>query len=172
MFDILIKGLFSLFLIILIHQLFNYLKDSFTRPKIKDLVKKPTEQYQNIYDSIKNNTIKNNSIKQRNIDINNDTIHQNNNITKPSKSMEHELHNFLDTLEKKSTIQDQSKKENILEFSNNIPPPPASTTIKDFHKNNTNQNIHKNDTNFKTEDKTNPTIENVGNDITSQFSSY
>ena len=164
MFDILIKVLFSLFLIILIHQLFNYLKDSFTKPKIKDLVKKPTEQYKNIYNTINQ---KDNSIRRN----------QKANSINPPESMKHELHDFLNTLEQKSTIQDTSKKENILEFSNNMPPPPASTTIKDLHKNNTNQKMPpnqllKHDGKIKPINKINSNIENVGNDITSQFSSY
>ena len=164
MFDILIKVLFSLFLIILIHQLFNYLKDSFTKPKIKDLVKKQTEQYKNIYNTINQ---KDNSIRRN----------QKANSINPPESMKHELHDFLNTLEQKSTIQDTSKKENILEFSNNMPPPPASTTIKDLHKNNTNQKMPpnqllKHDGKIKPINKINSNIENVGNDITSQFSSY
>tara|TARA_Y100000816_G_C26104514_1_gene586417 strand:+ start:1833 stop:2342 length:510 start_codon:yes stop_codon:yes gene_type:complete len=169
MFDILIKGLFSLFLIILIHQLFNYLKDSFTKPKIKDLVKKPTEQYKNIYNTINQ---KNNPINQRPVAMN-----QKANTINPPESMKHELHDFLNTLEQKSTIQDTSKKKNILEFSSNMPPPPASTTIKDLHTNNTNQKMPPNqplkpDGKINTDNKINSNIENVGNDITSQFSSY
>ena len=163
MFDILIKGLFSLFLIILIHQLFNYLKDSFTKPKIKDLVKKPTEQYKNIYNTIRQ---RDNSINKRKVAMN-----QKVNTINPPESMKHELNDFLNTLEQKSTTQNKSKKENILEFSNNIPPPPASTTIKDLHKNNTNQKMPPNQP-LKPDGKINSNIENVGNDITSQFSSY
>jgi hypothetical protein len=170
MFVILIKGLFSLFLIILIHQLFNYLKDSFTKPKIKDLVKKPTEQYKNIYNTIHQ---RDNPINKRKVVMNEkgNGINSQDNTIKPPESMKYELHNFLNTLEQKSTTQNKSKKENILEFSNNIPPPPASTTIKDLHKNNTNQKMPPNQP-LKPDGKINSNIENVGNDIASQFSSY
>ena len=45
---ILLRIIFSLLLITLIHHIYLFLKDTLTTPKIKDLVKKPTEQYRNI----------------------------------------------------------------------------------------------------------------------------
>ena len=42
----------SIVLIFLVHHLINFFKSTLTVPKIKDLVKKPKQQYKHIYDSI------------------------------------------------------------------------------------------------------------------------
>ena len=44
----------SIIIIILIHYLFNYLKDTYTTKKTKDLVKTQTEKYKTILDEIIN----------------------------------------------------------------------------------------------------------------------
>uniref|UniRef100_A0A6C0ETE5 Uncharacterized protein n=1 Tax=viral metagenome TaxID=1070528 RepID=A0A6C0ETE5_9ZZZZ len=44
----------SIIIIILIHYLFNYLKDTYTTKKTKDLVKTQTEKYKTILDEIMN----------------------------------------------------------------------------------------------------------------------
>jgi len=45
----------SLFSIILLHYIIDYLKDVMTVPKIKDLVENPSKKYKNIYNIINNN---------------------------------------------------------------------------------------------------------------------
>jgi len=44
----------SIIIIILIHYLFNYLKDTYTTKKTKDLVKTQTEKYKTILDEMIN----------------------------------------------------------------------------------------------------------------------
>lgn len=44
----------SLILIILVHHLFNFLKDTLTVPKVKDLVQQPTASYKDIEELISN----------------------------------------------------------------------------------------------------------------------
>ena len=46
----------SLILIILLHHIFSFLKDTLTIPKVKDLVKKPTEKYNDINNILKTST--------------------------------------------------------------------------------------------------------------------
>ncbi len=45
----------SITIIILIHYLFNYLKDTYSTKKTKDLVKTQTEKYKTILDEMMNN---------------------------------------------------------------------------------------------------------------------
>ncbi len=42
----------SLVFIISVHYTYNYFKNNLTVPKTKDLVKKPSEQYKEIYDTL------------------------------------------------------------------------------------------------------------------------
>ena len=44
----------SIIIIILIHYLFNYLKDTYTTKKTKDLVKTQTDKYKTILDEMMN----------------------------------------------------------------------------------------------------------------------
>ena len=66
----------SVVLIVTLHYIYIFFKNNLTVPKTKDLVKKPTEQYKKIYNSI-------NNPKQEN------------------KSMKNELKNFIQGLNKK-----------------------------------------------------------------------
>lgn len=46
----------SFLLIFLVHHLINFLKDTLTIPKVKDLVNVPTKKYDEIYDILNNKT--------------------------------------------------------------------------------------------------------------------
>jgi hypothetical protein len=53
MFFSIVKWVFiSLTLIFLVHHLYMFLMNTLTVPKIKDLVNKPTQQYQSIFDTL------------------------------------------------------------------------------------------------------------------------
>ena len=43
----------SLVIIVLFHSIYGFLQNNLTTPKIRDLVNKPSEQYNEIYNSIK-----------------------------------------------------------------------------------------------------------------------
>ena len=47
-------SIISLVLIILVHYLFTFFKTNLTIPKVKDLVNKPQEQYEMLFNTIKN----------------------------------------------------------------------------------------------------------------------
>ena len=81
----------SLVLIILIHYLFTFFKTNLTIPKVKDLVNKPQEQYEMLFNTIKNaNTIHAGS-------KNNNSSSVNNNV-KSTEDMKSELKNYLKEL--------------------------------------------------------------------------
>ena len=46
----------SLVVIVLIHSIYTFLQNNLTTPKIRDMVKRPAQQYQEIYDTIKQPT--------------------------------------------------------------------------------------------------------------------
>jgi len=46
----------SLVVIVLIHSIYKFLQNNLTTPKIRDLVEKPTKQYQEIYNTFKSET--------------------------------------------------------------------------------------------------------------------
>lgn len=85
----------SLILIILLHYLFTFFKTNLTIPKVKDLVNKPQEQYEMLFNTIKSNSMaKNNSDgndKQHNGDIGGNTVNNN-------TDMKNELKNYLKEL--------------------------------------------------------------------------
>ena len=55
MFWLLKKLLLSVFIIILVHQLVNFIKDKYTNPKIIDLVDNPEKRYKNILNTLQEN---------------------------------------------------------------------------------------------------------------------
>jgi hypothetical protein len=97
MFFSLIKWvLISLTLIFLVHHLYMYLTNILTVPKIKDLVNKPTQQYNDIYETLSKsgeNTMSNSS----NSNSNNNSDSK---ISLSSNTMTNELSSFLNDLKK------------------------------------------------------------------------
>lgn len=55
-------SIISIVLILLIHYLINYVKNTFTVPKIKDLVNEPTQKYQEMYNIINNSSKKSDEV--------------------------------------------------------------------------------------------------------------
>ena len=82
-----------LLLILLVHYLYSFFKNTLTIPKIKDLVNKPSERYNEIYKTI--NEKKNSS--ENSISNNEDNSTKNN--------MQTELKEFLQTLHNKNNIE-------------------------------------------------------------------
>ena len=72
-------GLISLILIMLIHYIFYYLKDTLTTPKIRDLVDEPRETYLEMQETIDKCSLSN----------------------QEEKEMKNELSDFLNELSKK-----------------------------------------------------------------------
>lgn len=73
----------SLILIFLVHYLYDFFKTNLTIPKIKDLVNRPTDKYNDIIDTIQQNTNTKSDLSDK--------------LTKPSdsQSMKDELKSYL-----------------------------------------------------------------------------
>ena len=83
LFWIIQQTIISIILIISVHYIYIFFKNNLTIPKTKDLVNKPTEQYKQIYNSIK--TKKETSQEMKN-ELKNylKTLHSKKNTTKTS----------------------------------------------------------------------------------------
>tara|TARA_B100001059_G_C17742595_1_gene532504 strand:- start:566 stop:928 length:363 start_codon:yes stop_codon:yes gene_type:complete len=88
----------SLVFILLIHYIYNFFKNNLTIPKVKDLVSKPQQQYNKIFDVMKNS-----KENQLNNNININKNNNNNNVveTTSSTNMKTELKKYLNNLQKK-----------------------------------------------------------------------
>lgn len=91
-YDITLWVIMSLILIIVVHYLFNFFKETLTVPKVKDLVQQPMENYKAI-DSIANTT---NNIEGT-------TKIQD--IEKNTDDMKNELKNFFNDLKNQNNIE-------------------------------------------------------------------
>ena len=87
----------SLILIMLVHHLFSFFKNTLTVPKVKDLVNQPSELYKEIEQTLtasdNKNTVQLSSSKQ------------NNNLD--TKEMKNELKNFFDELSQNKSSNSQ-----------------------------------------------------------------
>ena len=108
MFWILQTIFFSIVFIVVVHYLFDFLKSNLTVPIVKDLVKRPENKYQQIYDIINTapppiispplaNTYvqPNNAFSQPYMQPNNNTIYTPTIANGPPSDMKSELKNFL-----------------------------------------------------------------------------
>jgi len=105
----------SLLLIALIHYLYGFFKNTLTVPKVKDLVNKPAQRYNQMFASINNE----NDYTVQESDMNNDQQMKNmrekeKNVNVGSQSMQAELKNFLNELKKPNT-------QNLMQTNTNQP---------------------------------------------------
>jgi hypothetical protein len=89
--------LISLTLIFLVHHLYMFLMNTLTVPKIKDLVNKPTQQYQAIFETIEQ--AKNGPV-MHGAAMHGAAMHANANANALVPSMTDELSSFLSELKK------------------------------------------------------------------------
>ena len=117
-------AILSFILIVLIHYLYSFFKTTLTIPKVRDLVNKPTERYNEMIDTIKYSE----SVKY------NDGINykDNNNISKQD-NMQDELSNFLQDLKKKNVSNEIVSNEIV--SSNQIVSPNEIVSSNDGHSN-------------------------------------
>ena len=91
-----VKNVFiSLVVILLLHYIYNYLKSSLSKPKVKDLVTKPEIRYNEIIEIIKNNETDELSSKSNYVNSTNDA------------NMKNELEEYMNTL-----VGDSEKAQN------------------------------------------------------------
>ena len=93
----------SLILIILLHYLFTFFKTNLTIPKVKDLVNKPQEQYEMLFNTIKNNPMAKNNSDGNDMQNNGDIV--GNNINNKT-DMKNELKNYLKELSNSKKTSD------------------------------------------------------------------
>ena len=98
----------SLLLIALIHYLYDFFKNTLTVPKVKDLVNKPAQQYNQMFASLNNERDKTqqknirqvrniNGVEERNVVVGNQSMGPQ---SMGQQSMHAELNNFLNELKK------------------------------------------------------------------------
>ena len=78
----------SLVFILLMHYIYNFFKSNLTIPKVKDLVSRPQQQYNKIFDVMRNS---------KNNDNNDNNVVE----TTSSTNMKTELKKYLNNLQKK-----------------------------------------------------------------------
>ena len=91
----------SLILIMLVHHLFSFFKNTLTVPKVKDLVNQPSQLYKEIEQTLMsadNNDNDNNTIKLSSSNTNNNL---------DTKEMKNELKNFFDELSENKSDKQQ-----------------------------------------------------------------
>ncbi len=83
--------LISIIIILVVHHLINFFKNTLTVPKLKDLVNSPNQKYENIYNTLTHK-------KDSNLGLSMDTTDIDQLLPKPvntESSMKEELKNFL-----------------------------------------------------------------------------
>lgn len=89
----------SFIFIFVVHNLYEYFKNNLTVPREKDMIHKPIETYNKIFETLKTNG------------NNNGNNNENNNESKTK--MKSELKNFLDTLKNKNKSQDNKPQQSM-----------------------------------------------------------
>lgn len=87
-------AIISFILIVLIHYLYSFFKSTLTIPKVRDLVNKPRERYNEMIDTIKYNDI----VKYK---------EKNNRDDNKEYNMQDELNNFLQDLKKNKNVSSE-----------------------------------------------------------------
>ena len=89
-------SIISLILIILVHYLFTFFMTNLTIPKVKDLVNKPQQQYETLYNTMKEQSVFKNKGSE-NENIKNENM-KNENENMKNENMKNELKNYLKEL--------------------------------------------------------------------------
>ena len=109
----------SIILIFVSHNLFGFFKDTLTTPKVKDLVNKPQQQYNDIMNTIKkyNNNTKQSLSKSVN-NVNN--INNDNNVTTAN--------NLTQNVKQQTMIDKTQMKDELKHFLNEIKNKPMQSS--------------------------------------------
>ena len=95
-FNILYSTIFSIIIIYVVHNIFNYFKNTLTSPKVKDLIIKPAYEYNKINDLLNSNPNSNH----------NSNPNSNHNSNHNSNKTNNEYRNNFDPEEIKSELKD------------------------------------------------------------------
>jgi len=100
-------AILSLLLIFLIHYLYSFFKSTLTIPKVRDLVNKPTERYNEMIDTIKyNDTVKYNDTIKYKDKGNGDKLNRDKININRDDNMQDELSIFLQDLKKNNVSRE------------------------------------------------------------------
>ena len=107
----------SLILIILLHYLYIFFKDTLTTPKIKDLVNKPNEKYKDIFKNCNSKNMENKEGNMENKEGNMENKEGNmenkkGNMENKKGNMENELNDFF------NEINDDNKNDDNKNYDN------------------------------------------------------
>lgn len=119
-------ALISFIFIFVVHYLYEYFKENLTIPKEKDMIEKPRETYNKIYETLQNS---------------------NRQVTKSNTQMKDELKNFLKELKKNSKGTSSPKNNNTGLDSFNMES--SSVGFSDFSIGSNNNNAHKEPTSIE-----------------------
>ena len=108
----------SLLLIFLLHYLYSFFKTTLTSPKLKDLVNKPQEKYNTIYNSLK--SAGDGGVQNLGEDANNSIYHSNSNSNSNPSSMKDELKKYLKELNTSSNSNNSNSNSNSNNSNTNI----------------------------------------------------
>ena len=111
-YDITLWVIMSLILIIVVHYLFIFFKETLTVPKVKDLVQRPMENYIAIHSITSTINDIEGTTKIQDIDKNNNNIK---NDDMKNDDMKNELKNFFNDLKKQNSLENPKTY-----FNNNI----------------------------------------------------
>ena len=121
-FNIIYNIIISIIIIFIIHNIFDYLKNTLTAPKVKDLIHKPKNEYEKINNLINSNN--GNNIVNINNHDNIDNIHNIVNIDNIDN-----IHNIDN---KDFKIDTQNIKEELKDFFNELNNKKDTTEILDY----------------------------------------
>ena len=108
------SALISIAVIAIIHYLYNFFKDNLTSPKIKDFVDVPTQQYNDIYNTIKHSSSTSQDIKSDNMNTNNNSVDQNPyTIKNVGNIVSNENMNINNNMDINSINDNQSQSQNL-----------------------------------------------------------
>ena len=126
----------SLLLIFLLHYLYSFFKTTLTSPKLKDLVNKPQEKYNTIYNSLKN--AGDGGVQNLGDDTNNNSESINNSN---SSNMKDELKKYLKELNVSSNNSNSSSSSSSNIENTNIINPQNESSSSVYSPNNIMTNV-------------------------------
>ena len=122
LYDIIVLVIISLILIILIHYLFIFFKDTLTVPKIKDLFDEPQEKYKNIIEILNEENIENKvNVKEETTNISDLKQPIAQKSTNDVNDMKNELKNFFNDLKQNGNVPINNLNNQLTNnFTNNL----------------------------------------------------
>ena len=108
------SAIISIAVIAIIHYLYNFFKDNLTSPKIKDFVDVPTQQYNDIYNTIKHSSSTSQDVKSTSSNMNNNNVDQNPyTIKNVGNIVSNENMNINNNMDINSINDNQSQSQNL-----------------------------------------------------------